>query len=362
MGQYYVGMDVHSKESVFMMMDGKGKRCAQGALSTTLEGFQRWQEQYRVPRGTEVALESGTVAFFAARQLRALGLRPVVVDAHEVRLKAQRPRQKSDRRDAQELCEGLRRGLYRTLIHIPPLPISALRETLSRRRHFVRVQTAEINAAKHVLRAAGLGQLKSTLRTRTGWAKLSAALEAQPALQRAVGHHQALWQQAQTEALALDHLLAEQQQPFAADLQRLQTIPGVGRIVALTVVAVFSEVERFPSAKHVASYAGLVPTTYQSGEWDRHGHITKQGSGELRAMLCEAAQHARRADHPLNPYFAALCAKRGYRMAVVAVAHRLCRIMFALLRQQSDFDITRLGVEEGPFKRTVVRRYRRKAA
>jgi hypothetical protein len=47
-------------------------------------------------------------------------------------------------------------------------------------------------------------------------------------------------------------------------------------------------------------------------------------------MLCEAAQHARRADHPLNLYFVALSAKRGYRMAVIAVAHRLCRIMFAL--------------------------------
>jgi hypothetical protein len=64
----------------------------------------------------------------------------------------------------------------------------------------------------------------------------------------------------------------------------------------------------------------------------------------------------------LQPYFATLCAKRGYRMAVVAVAHRLCRLMFAMLRTQSDFDIKRVGVEEGPFTRTLVRRYRRKAA
>jgi hypothetical protein len=46
MAQYYVGMDVHSKESVFVMMDGKGKLCAQGVLATTPEGFQRWQGQY----------------------------------------------------------------------------------------------------------------------------------------------------------------------------------------------------------------------------------------------------------------------------------------------------------------------------
>jgi transposase len=360
--QYYVGMDVHSKESVFVMMDGKGKLRAQGALATTPEGFQRWQGQYPGPRGTAVALESGPVAFVAARQLRVLGLTPGVGEAQEVRLQAQRPRQKSDRRAAHELCEGRRRGRYRSLIPIPPVPISALREPLARRRHFVRVQTAEINAAKHVLRAAGLGHLKSNLPTSTGGAKLTVALGAQPALQRAVGHHQALWPQAQTEVRALEQLLAEQQPPLAADLQRLQTIPGVGRSVARPVVAVFSEVERFPSATQVASDAGLVPTTAQSGERDRHGHIPKQGSGELRALLCEAAQPARHADPPLTPYFAARCAKRGYRLAVGAVAPRLCRIMVARLRTQRDFDLKRVGVEEGPLRRTLVRRYRRKAA
>ena len=51
-------------------------------------------------------------------------------------------------------------------------------------------------------------------------------------------------------------------------------------------------------------------------------------------MLCEAAHHASRPDHPLNPYFARLCARRGYKMAIVAVAHRLCRIIFAMLRHQ----------------------------
>jgi hypothetical protein len=65
---------------------------------------------HHLPPATPVALETGTVAFFVARQLVAIGLAPPVVDAHEVRLKAHRPTQKSDRRDAFELCEGLRCG------------------------------------------------------------------------------------------------------------------------------------------------------------------------------------------------------------------------------------------------------------
>ena len=66
--------------------------------------------------------------------------------------------------------------------------------------------------------------------------------------------------------------------------------------------------------------------------------------------------------HPLNPYFAKLCAKRGYKMATIAVAHRLARITFAMLRDGTDFDVRKLNVEEGPFTRTTVRRYRLKTA
>jgi transposase len=127
-------------------------------------------------------------------------------------------------------------------------------------------------------------------------------------------------------------------------------------------VAVFSDVHRFPSAKHAASYAGLVPATHQSGDRDTHGHITKRGSAALRTMLCEAAHQAQRPTHPLHPYFARRCAQRGYKMAVVAVAHRLCRILFALLRDGVAFDVAKLAVEEGPFRRTSVQRYRLKRA
>jgi transposase len=112
---------------------------------------------------------------FRSRELTALGLVPSVIDAHEVRLKAYRPRQKCDRRDAHELCEGLRRGIYRTRVHVPPLPVARLRETLSRRRHFVRLQTAEVNAVKRLLRGTGRGQLSRSLGTEVGWAKLLGA-------------------------------------------------------------------------------------------------------------------------------------------------------------------------------------------
>src|SRR5262245_5272916 len=360
MGEYYVGLDVHSRQSVFVIEQADGTVTARGEFPTTPAGLRQLRTQHGVPAGTAVALETGTLAFYVARELMRLDLRPVVIDAHEVRLKAHRPTQKSDRRDAFELCEGLRRGIYRTIVYVPSLAISQLRETLSRRRHFVRVQTAEVNAAKRLLRAVGMGALGKSLRTAAGWEKLLAAVAADPELRTFLTHHRAVWQSAAAQVAELERALARQTPAVAADVGRLQTLPGVGPIVALTLVAALADVSRFPSAKHVASYAGLIPSTQQSGDRDWHGRITKRGAPELRAMLCEAAQHARRPTHPLNPYFALLCARRGYQAAVIAIAHRLCRMAFALLRDRVDFDARRLGVEEGPFTRTIVRRYRLK--
>lgn len=362
MSARYVGLDAHSKNSVYMIQDENGRRVGEGTVPTTLEGLALLRERHQLPEGTPVALESGTVAFFVARRLQALGLDPRVIDAAEVRAKALRPNQKSDRRDAIELCEGLRRGIYRTRVHVPPQEIELMRETLGRRRHFVRVRTMEVNAAKRLLRTSGLPTLARGLTSAKAWERLLQAVAFSPSLHAHLSAHYALWTCTQEQIVRLGKSLEAQGAPFRAELDRMQTVPGVGPIVALTALATFSDVARFPSAKHAASYAGLVPTGYDSGEKVRHGRITKRGSSELRSMLCEAAHHAARSNNPFNPFFAGIAARRGYKMAVVAVAHRICRILYAMLRRSTDFNLNQLGIEEGRFEQIRVKHYRRVTA
>ena len=136
----------------------------------------------------------------------------------------------------------------------------------------------------------------------------------------------------------------------------------MGEIVGLTAIAVFSDVTRFESAKHASSYAGVVPRTWQSGERNQQGRIAKSGSAELRAMLVEAAHQARRHDSPFSPYLRNLTVRAGYKKAVIAVAHRLCRILFAILRDKTVFDPAKLRVEKGAFETTTTRVYRLKRA
>src|SRR5436309_15050460 len=111
MDQYYVGLDVHSRQSTFVIQDAEGQVVAQGTVPTTRAAFARLRATHHLPLGTPVALETGTVAFFAAQQLAAVGLAPVVVDAHEVRLKVIRPFQKSVLRDAVICRVGMLDGM-----------------------------------------------------------------------------------------------------------------------------------------------------------------------------------------------------------------------------------------------------------
>lgn len=358
----YVGLDVHSKNSSFAIQDSSGHLLAQGMVPTTPEGLRRVRDVHALPPDTPVALESGTNSFFVVDVLSDLGLRPQVIDAYEVRVKASRPLQKSDRRDAFELCDGLRRGIYRNIVWVPPRPIRLAREIISRRRHFVRIKTSQVNAVKRLLRATGRGVLSRSLQSISGWEKLLHALADDEAIQAFVRCHQAVWTIAREQIKKLDERLDAQMTHREPDLARLMTAPGVGRIVASTFLSVVGESGRFHDAKHVASYAGVVPSTFQSGDRDRHGHITRRGSSELRSMLCEAAQHAQRVSNPLNPFFTRIKMRRGYRMAIVAVAHRLCRILYAILRDGTTFDLAKAGVEEGRFEKITVRQYRQTTA
>lgn len=355
----YVGLDIHSKSSTYEVQSSRGKELGRGEVPTSPEGFAEMVKRQRLEPGTPVGLESGTMAFYVARQLRGLSLLPVIVDAHEVRLKAHRPTQKSDQRDARELCVGVRTNLYRSIVHVPSEAVLQLRETLSRRRHFVRIQTGEINAAKRVLRSGGnRTTARRSLTTIGAWKRVLKEAPEADGTRMFVGLHFQAWQAAGDRVLDLEKSLETQVKALEPAYGRLRTVPGVGPIVAATALAFLSEPERFGDAKHAASYAGLVPQMDQSGDVHHGGHITKKGPAELRAMLCEAAHQAARRTNPLNPLFHKLSAQLGYKKAITAMGHRLCRVVYAILRDGAEFDLSRIGLEKGPFQTTRTRMYR----
>lgn len=261
----------------------------------------------------------------------------MVVSAQEVRQKTRRVNQKPDRRDAFEICEGVRRGFYSSIMYIPPVEIERLREILSRQRHFIRLCTAQGNAAKYLLRSQGLRQGAPSLRSERAWDELRASSPWE-SLRPHLALHDQVRRIAHENVGRLETELQEALIPFRETLRRLRTVPGVGLVTSASFVAALGTPDRFPDSGHGVSYIGLAPATYDRGEAERHGHITKRGCGELRAMLCEAAQHAAKPTHPLNPYFLQIGARHGYKKAVVALAQRLARILYPMWRKGEDFD------------------------
>lgn len=124
-------------------------------------------------------------------------------------------------------------------------------------------------------------------------------------------------------------------------LSRLRTVPGVGVITATSFVSTLDEAERFAGAKQARAYLGLVPSERSSGERQQRGHISKAGPGRARHMLVEAAWTILRrrsaTNAALHDWAAAIAARRGPRVAVVALARKLAGILYAMWRDSTSF-------------------------
>jgi len=152
---------------------------------------------------------------------------------------------------------------------------------------------------------------------------------------------------AATELRRVETLLRRRARTIDA-VDRLQTIPAVGLWVALTIYATVGDISRFPDARSLTAYAGLVPSVHQSGETRYLGRITCQGSPALRTMLVQAGHVLLfRCDPqkvgPLREIALRVhTARRRRKIAVVAAARHILRIAYYVLRDGSVYDPRRL--------------------
>jgi len=134
----------------------------------------------------------------------------------------------------------------------------------------------------------------------------------------------------------------------AADpiVKRLTTLPGIGPITASAFVAALDTVSRFEGAGQVTSYLGLVPREYSSGEKQRRGRIVRSAHPHLQSLLVQAAWRMSRSASAetagLRAWAQAITQRRGKRIAMVALARRLARILFAMWRDDTEYQANRI--------------------
>jgi transposase len=339
----YIGMDVHHKSTTFCIQDQKGEELLLESCPTTFDGFREsLGALFAEYPGAPVGMESCSKAFLVSGIVADLGAEARVFPADEVAKKTRSKKKKTDKRDAQDLCTNMRTGALLREVCLPPMPMRRLRSVLRGRQLQVNIQTQARNAAKAILREYGLGQATGSLDSEPAWRKRLA----QPMSKVVRQMMQTLFctfQLAQEQINELTKLAVElgKENP---SFDVVQTIPGVGPITRLALAAHLFDIQRFGSGKKVTAYVGLCPSSYDSGDRERRGRITREGPALLRASLVECAQQASRRKNPLNPFYRRFIVKHGHKKAMVAIAAKLCRLVYGLKRGES-FSPEALGVK-----------------
>jgi transposase len=363
------GLDVHKATGVACALTpGEGGAPARairtfGTLPDDLEALAAWLAGRGV---THVALESTGVYW-----------QPVwnrLEDRFELRLVNARhvkavPGRKTDVKDAEWLADLLRHGLLRGSF-VPPRWQRELRELTRYRTGLVGERTAHVNRLQKVLEGGNLklasvasdvlgvsarAMLEALVAGATDPAALAALARGRlrekiPQLERALagglGAHQRFLV---AELLAtIDFLdervdaasarIAELERPFGDAAARLDEVTGIGRRIAEVILAeVGPDVRRFPTAGHLASWAGLCPGHDESAGKRRSGR-TRKGDRALRTALVEAGQAAGRARRTyLGAFYGRLAGRRGKKKAAVATGRKILEIAYYLLRDGTHY-------------------------
>jgi transposase len=121
------------------------------------------------------------------------------------------------------------------------------------------------------------------------------------------------------------------------EVKLLMGFTGIDYYSAMLLLNEIGPIARFASPKKLVSYAGLAPSTHQSGDRTTHGHITKEGNSHIRWILVEAAQHASKHDARLSQFYQRVMKRRGHNRAIVAVARKLLVTIYHVLNHQREY-------------------------
>lgn len=336
---WYCGIDVSCKKSYVVVSDEKGELVLSKEVDTTRSGFHTALRPY-AEKSLKIVIEAGGETLWIYDCLKELGAEVVVVNPRNVKLIAE-SRRKTDKIDAKILCELLRVNGLPNPVHVPSMTARAMRGLLKARRQAVRCRTSLCNTARGALRQEGVKLEPRKLATQKGWKEL---------LARKYKHaHLAPIVKAFFDSfMALTRTIQELNKELKAyadkdaRVELLKTMPSVGPVAALTLVAAIDKVERFTSSRALVNYSGLAPSLRQSGERADYGPISRIGRTEIRGVWVQIAHliaHSEKsAAKPLKRWFLRVAGRRGKKTALVALTRKILTVAFSMLRTGTVYD------------------------
>jgi len=329
---YYTGIDLHKKTSYITTVESIGKIVKKANLMNVENVILGYFME--LAGETKIVIESMSSWRWLYDLLSANGLDVSISNPVKTRAIAS-AKIKNDKLDSHMLAQLLRSGLICS-VHVSSLHTRKLKELLRHRDRLVRDAT-RIKNRIHILLTKNNYQVPfSDLFGVQGLKYLQGI--ALPDYQRAKADtYLALYEylvQSIEPLTKTIHALAKED-PMA---RLLMTIPGIGPIVAMFIMAQMEDISRFPSYRNLASYPGLIPCLDSSAGKDRRGRITKQRSRYLRTALIEAAQVIPRMHTcRLNVFFRKRIVRSGYQKAIVATAHKILQYAHYVLKNQTPY-------------------------
>jgi transposase len=363
------GLDVHKRTVVACVRrigpDGQVHTRVRtfGTMTAELLQLADWLAAEGV---RQVALESTGVYWKPVYHLLEGHLELMLVNARHIK---NVPGRKTDVKDAEWIAQLLQHGLL-TPSFVPPAEIRELRDLTRQRAQLIHERATVVNRVHKVLEDANikLASVATDVLGQSGRAMIAALIAGEtdpdplaelargslrkkrPELRRALEgrvteHHRFLLRTLMRQEEQLEGLIAqygarieEVMTPFTEATARLRRIPGIGARAAEVIVAeIGTDMAKFPTAGHLCSWAGLCPGNDQSAGKHRSGRTTK-GSRWLRATLVQVAWAAIRTKETIFQVVYRRWAKRlGRKKALVAVGHKILSVIYALLKNQTEY-------------------------
>ena len=325
-----IGCDLHARQQTIAMLDTETGEVTEKALAHEGETVREFYAA--LPRPVLVGLEATGSMYWFLRLLEELGIEYRVGHPAAIR-KAETRKQKHDRRDAELIRRLLVENRF-PQIWLPTSEQRDLRTLLRHRQQLVRMRVMTQNGLQGLALSQGLRR-GAKLWSQEGQRELeSLPLTGYTRTRRQ--QLQELRQELNQRLQQLDQAVSEQAEQRAG-ARLLLSHPGVGPNTALATEIFLGDARRFPNAKAVASYVGIIPSEHSSGGQQRNGSLSKQGNPLLRQLWVEAARAAARKDARLKQFYRKKLVQKGLGKAVVATARKLGIRLWIMLRDQIDY-------------------------
>lgn len=332
----YIGMDLHKKTSNFCAMNKDGVILRETKIPTIREEVEKFINSFGKQEDLKIVLEPVSQSGFYADLLESLGVE--VHLAHPKRVKAIAfAKVKTDKIDAEVLAHLLRSNMLPESYHSPK-EFRLLKEKARSRMSLVEIRTQLKNKVHGILFRNAIIYPKTILFTKQGrsWLeKLDLSLEYRNHLNSNLAVIDSIDKEIKIIEKDFKETVIENK-----SLTLLKTIPGIGDITAMTILAEIGDINRFPDPRHLHSYAGLVPRVSASGESTRYGKITKEGSKFLRYVMVETAHHQlllKRNLVGLKWYYQRIASRKNNQTAAVATARKLLTVVWKVLKEERPY-------------------------